>query len=169
MVGVRLAANSAVHFEAGLRRSQSRQRWYLAVLVIRTNFRRHQGSVAVFGSTSKAPVGVTHGGADYTTLRPWRLKFYVRRLMGVVSRLKEHLSFSPRASAGPSQGVTTKPASLFCFRPESRLGSSDSNRQLEEQSFRHAVDRFGPSTPPTAWPHQTFETNGDPRRAIYYQ
>jgi len=50
--------------------SQSRQRWYLAVLVIRTNFRHHQGSVAVFGSTSKAPVSVTHSEADYTTLRP---------------------------------------------------------------------------------------------------
>jgi hypothetical protein len=65
MVGVRLVASSAVHFVAGLRRSQSGQRWYLAVLVIRTNFRHHQGSVAVFGSTSKSPVGVTHSGTDY--------------------------------------------------------------------------------------------------------
>src|SRR5260370_33015861 len=65
MVGVRLVASSAVHFVAGLRRGQSRQRWYLAALVIRTNFRHHQGSVAVFGSTSKSPVGVTHSGTDY--------------------------------------------------------------------------------------------------------
>jgi hypothetical protein len=57
-------------------------------------------------------------------------------------------SFPPPASTCPSQGVTIKPATLFCFRPESHPASSDSIRQLEKQSFRHAVDRFGPSTPP---------------------
>jgi len=41
-------------FRGWLRPSQSRQRWYLAVLSY-GQFSSHQGSVAVFGSTSKAP------------------------------------------------------------------------------------------------------------------